>query len=45
MGEKKLPETVLFIACISMMISTLPLALLNTQLKMITAPMIVNRSA
>ena len=36
-GEKKLPETALFAACISMMISTLPLALLNTQLKTITA--------
>jgi hypothetical protein len=28
-GEKKLPEMVLFMACIIMMISTLPLALLN----------------
>ena len=36
-GEKKLPETALFAACINMMISTLPLALLNTQLKTITA--------
>ena len=35
-GEKKLPETALFAACINMMISTLPLALLNTQLKTIS---------
>jgi hypothetical protein len=32
-GEKKLPEMVLFIACINMAISTLPLALLNTHAK------------
>jgi hypothetical protein len=31
-GEKKLPETVLFAACITMMINTLPRALLKTQL-------------
>src|SRR5829696_6246230 len=40
MGEKKLPEMVLFMACIIMMISTLPLALLNTQLRTSVAPMI-----
>ena len=34
-GEKKLPETVLFAACITMMINTLPRALLKTQLKTI----------
>src|SRR5829696_1826229 len=44
MGEKNWPEMVLFIACIIMMISTLPLALLKTQLKMITAPMISTMS-
>src|SRR5918997_5735599 len=38
-GPMKLPEMVLFMACISMMINTLPLALLNTQLKTITKPM------
>jgi hypothetical protein len=43
-GEKKLPEMVLFEACISMMISTLPRALLNTQLKTITAAMISTTS-
>src|SRR5215212_3423280 len=37
-GLKKLPEMVLFMACISMRINTLPLALLNTQLKTITKP-------
>src|SRR5918995_282665 len=37
-GPMKLPEKVLFMACLSMMISTLPLALLNTQLKTITKP-------
>jgi hypothetical protein len=31
-GEKKLPEMVLFAACITMMINTLPRALLKTQL-------------
>ena len=36
-GEKKLPDTALLAACINMMINTLPLALLNTQLKTITA--------
>jgi hypothetical protein len=34
----------LFMAYISMMISTLPLALLNTQLKTTTAPRIVPMS-
>ena len=33
-------QTVLLDACASMMISTLPLALLNSQLKTMTAPMI-----
>jgi hypothetical protein len=39
-----LPDMALFVACISMMINTLPLALLNTQLKTTTAPMIVTMS-
>src|SRR5829696_4559230 len=39
-GEKNWPEMVLFMACIIMMISTLPLALLNTQLRTSVAPMI-----
>src|ERR671910_361451 len=38
-GLMKLPSMVLFMACISMRINTLPLALLNTQLKTITKPM------
>jgi len=42
-GEKK-PKAALFAACISMMISTLPLALLNTQLKTITAATISTMS-
>src|SRR5215207_6364387 len=40
MGEKKLPDMVLFAACITMMISTLPPTLLKTALKTITAPKI-----
>jgi SRSO17 transposase len=43
-GEKKLPETALFAACISMMISTLPPVLLKTQLKTITAARISTMS-
>ena len=38
--EVSVLQTVLFIAWLSMMIKTLPRALLNSQLKTITAPMI-----
>src|SRR5215207_818487 len=43
-GEKKLPEMVLFMACISMTISTLPLALLNTQVNTTDTAMTSTRS-
>src|SRR5919112_1041300 len=43
-GKMKVPDMALFVACISMMTNTLPLALLNTQLKTTTAPMIVTMS-
>ena len=43
-GPKKLPEMVLFIACITMAINTLPLALLNTQAKTTDAAIISTMS-
>ncbi len=44
-GEKKLPETVLFMACIIMIISPLTLSLLNTLLRTSVAPMFDAMSA